>query len=299
MTDLNEKQENQSIMPAPNSESESYGSSASTEKNQKLKISIGVLIVIIIAAVAIIAYNHTSNLHPTTTVTTTVSPAPNTTTNTTITTTAPVALYHEPVTYLTANAFMLVYNFSSPLKYQFKSAFQPYTTDANCTGFEGLIGYMQNPKMITNAYNISTLSKSLPIAEYAAVEGVNPLNIAGYKTLFLSNGGFCRSEMSTVMSESSVSRSKYTYGNTTVYFFEISNMSANATEQFGSYLGPKPNMTIYMAEAMYGNYIIKATSAGFSHSTGALNLSAYTHNLENSTINAFESYLASHPNDTG
>lgn len=152
--------------------------------------------------------------------------------------------------------------------------------------------------MISAEYNLSKLNGSLPIAEYAAVEGINPSNVAGYKASFESNGGFCRPSMSLVMSESSVSKSKYVHDNVTVYFFEISNMSANATEQFGSYLGPKPNMTVYMAEAMYGNYIVKATGAGFSPKVGALGLMSYTKNTENSTLNAFEIYVASHPNAT-
>ena len=180
------------------------------------------------------------------------------------------------------------------------SGTNPYTADANCTGLEGVLSYMQNSTMIHSAYNLSKLNKSEPIAEYAAVEGINPSYSTGYKATFESNRGFCRPAISIVVSESSVYRSTYSHGNTTVYFFTISNMSANATEQFGSYLGPKPNITVYMAEAMYGNYIVKAVSAGFSPTTsvGALGLDAYTMNLMNTTLDSFENYIANHQNAT-
>lgn len=296
MTELNAEQDAKGAILTPEFANNNYNNTA-IKRGRKSTIALGIIIVIILAGIIITLHSYVPHNASTSTIST-ISVANNSTTSTTPTSPR-IGKIFEPVTYLAANAFISNYSFSSPLKYSFRTVFKPYSTNANCTGMEGILGYMQNQTMISTAYNLSKLNRAQPIAEYAAVEGINPSNAAGYNALFESNGGFCRPSMSLVMSESSVSKSKYAYDNITVYFFGISNMSANATEQFGSYLGPKPNMTVYMAEAMYGNYIIKATSAGFSPDVGALNLISYTKNVENATINAFESYIADHPNATG
>lgn len=275
-----------------NMENNDSAKNANLDKSAKAKHLKRIMLVATVIIVAIFAL-YVSNAHSKYNITTTISANSSATTST-----APQKI--NPVEYITANAFINGYNFTSPLKYSSRAVFNPYTADANCTGLEGVLSYMQNSTMIHSAYNLSKLNKSEPIAEYAAVEGINPSYSTGYKATFESNRGFCRPAISIVVSESSVYRSTYSHGNTTVYFFTISNMSANATEQFGSYLGPKPNITVYMAEAMYGNYIVKAVSAGFSPTTsvGALGLDAYTMNLMNTTLDSFENYIANHQNAT-
>lgn len=298
MADLNPEKGIKTTTPITGSANLNYNMDAKIKKGRKLTMALEILIVIAIIGIAIVVVHNYKVQKPITSTVSTVTPKTNVTAANTTTAKPKIGKIFEPIEYITANAFISSYNFSSPLKYQFRTAFEPYTADANCTGLEGILGYMQNQTMISVAYNLSKLDKAQPISEYAAVEGINPSNVAGYKAAFESNGGFCRPSMSLVMSGSSVSRSKYVHDNVTVYFFEISDISANATEQFGSYLGPKPNMTVYMAEAMYGNYTIKATSAGFSTYAGTLGLMPYTKNIENSTINAFENYVSSHPNAT-
>lgn len=259
-----------------------------------LPIIIAVIIVIaIILAVYYITQKPSQNT-TSTFLTTSIIPIKNTS-NSSINATAPKARpFHEPQSYLTANAFANYYTFSSPLKYRFTAVFQPSYDNANCTALEGLVGYMQNETMVTKPYNISSLNHSEPVAESAAVLGINPSNEAEYSSLFNSNKGFCSASFAALLTNSTSEKTTYSYGNTTVYLFMVSNMTKQGISAFGSYTGLKPNLTVYIGSALYGSYRVKVIVAGFSSSATKLGLYGFAMNLTNSTISSLKGYLSTH-----
>jgi hypothetical protein len=268
---------------------------AANYKGNRKNLPLIITAAIIVIAIILVMYYTVQKPSTVQTIPTT-STITNTNTSNSSVTTIPriIKPIHEPESYLVANAFANNYNFSSPLKYRFTAVFQPSYNYANCTSMEGLVGYMQNESMISKPYNISSLSDSEPVGEYAAVLGVNPSNIAEYSTLFNSNGGFCTPSFAASLANSTSQKTRYSYGNTTVYIFTMSNITKNGLNVFGSYLGPKPNLTVYMGSAMYGNYRVKVLVAGFSSTASKLGLYGNAVSLTNSTISYLKSYLSSH-----
>jgi len=258
-------------------------------------------IVIIIAVVSLVYYStyHKPAGAITSTVksTTTIKPVSNSSLNVTTNVSKPVIVkpLYEPQSYLVANAFAENYNFSSPLKYKFNTTFTPSEQPSVCSSaLEGIVGYMQNKTMITKPYNLTLLNSSAPMAEYAAIKGINPSNQSQYANIFDSNAGFCSSQFSNSLANSTTIKTQYKYNNISVYLFSMSNISKSGMAVFGSYLGPKPNITVYVGSALYGNYSVKVLSAGFSNSAQSLGLKGFTENLTNSTIAWLEGYLSNH-----
>ncbi len=250
-----------------------------------------VIIAIVIAIVAVVRpsfSNLSANTTPTTIISTSIVP------NLTVSTI--VKPFKEPKQYAVVNSFTSVYNFSSPLKYLYKATFKPLSYSSNCTSFEGMVAYFQNATMATKPYNISSLNKSEPIAEYASVIGITSANLSAYDSQFYKYGGFCNPSFAATVHNSTFSKYTYNFVNATVYLLTISNMSASAIQIFGSYLGQKPNATIYIGTAMYNGYRIKVVVAGFTGYVNALGLRGFTMNLTNRTISEFSAYLADHAN---
>ncbi|MEM0154552.1 MAG: hypothetical protein QW814_01805 [Methanothrix sp.] len=282
MDEINNLKKNQNTdISNNNSNNIIHGKESNGITKMAAKIVLAAIIVAIILAIIYATVRPESNVSKTTFPTTTTPKNSS----------SIVHHFKTPESYLEANTFSNDYNFSSPLDYRFTALFQPTTATGNCTGLEGIVGYMQNETMISKPYNLSSLSHSKPIAEYASVLGINPPNLQQYNALFDANGGYCSQEFAASLHNSTYSVLKYKYDNVTVYLFSMSNLTKQAMGVFGSYIGPKPNMTIYLGSALYGSYRIKVLAARFSNAPNSLALESFAKNLTNATIKYVESSL--------